>query len=260
MFRGILRDLESVWKCCQKSVRPVFSPSSGFLCDNRALLSPFFIRESQCWWRGVGYSLLCRTLFKKKKKGWAAALMQSWLVRKTAVLERSDLTRRDSLHPDGLIKCHLAPNFSAFAETGRDFIYSVARPSVESTRWCEFCICLWSETRDTWDRLLVRLVLQQVRWGYTKLYFSWQSFLFLPSCPITHRTGSWPQGPGSGGCACVCVQSYDWLCADGGPWALGDWDMSLPMISFTAKRENKEKMIIMTYQYIQRRVLTKTMT
>lgn len=27
---------------------------------------------------------------------------------------------------------------------------------------------------------------------------------------------------------------YDWLCADGGPRVPGDWDMSLPMISFTS--------------------------
>lgn len=28
--------------------------------------------------------------------------------------------------------------------------------------------------------------------------------------------------------------SYDWLCADGGPRVAGDWDMSLPIISFTS--------------------------
>lgn len=32
---------------------------------------------------------------------------------------------------------------------------------------------------------------------------------------------------------------YDWLWADGGPWALGAWDMSLPMISFTAGKRQK---------------------
>lgn len=36
-----------------------------------------------------------------------------------------------------------------------------------------------------------------------------------------------------------CGLGYDWLCADGGPWLLGDWDMSLPMISFTVERKIK---------------------
>lgn len=36
--------------------------------------------------------------------------------------------------------------------------------------------------------------------------------------------------------------SYEWLCADWGWWALGDWDMSLPMISFTVGRETRTEM------------------
>lgn len=36
------------------------------------------------------------------------------------------------------------------------------------------------------------------------------------------------------------------MCADGGPWALGDWDMSLPMISFTVKRKKTHKKTLIT--------------
>lgn len=75
------------------------------------------------------------------------------------------------------------------------------------------------------------------------------SHLSLHSCPITNRTRvqHQHQDPGLGfeslrrwfmtqkaTSGPKCGLGYDWLCADGGPWLLGDWDMSLPMISFTS--------------------------
>lgn len=260
MFRGVLRDLESLWKCCQKSVRPAFSPRSDFLCDNRALLSPFFTRESQCWWRGDGsggggeernhYTVSFTENYSKRKKRVSAPHWRraDWSGRRLC-LERSDLTRRGSLHPDALIKCHLFPNLSAFAETGCDFIYSVACPSAESTQWCEFCVCLWSETRDT-HFLSVRI---------------YQTVLFITVFPLpaflSHHTQNRLLAPGTRVrrvCVCIAMTGYVMM-VDHERWGTGTclcrWFHSLP-----GEKTEKSIIINMTYQHIQRRMFKKTMT
>lgn len=90
-------------------------------------------------------------------------------------------------------------------------------------------------------------------WGFTNSTpFSLGSFFFASFLLVPSHAGPRSRvGGGAAGFAGLTggwgELSYDWLLADGGPCALGDWDMSLPMISFTGKRGTNRKSPIMTH-------------
>lgn len=162
---------------------------------------------------------------KRKKKRVSAPhwCRADWSGRRLC-LERSDLTRRDSLHPDALIKCHLSPTLSHV------FLLNLH----------VLCLSLkWNQRH--MGQLPCQAGALAGQWGYTKLCFSWQSFLFLPSCPITHKNRL--LDPGSGGCVFVCRAMTGYvLMVDHERWGTGTclcrWFHSLP------REKTKKKLLL----------------